>query len=341
MKGLKITGAGKLESFETNDVFDSVSSAKVKITKALLSDHDAAMLANGQAGKEIVPGRFAVGVVSQAGANCFGLEKGNRVYINPDTACGACYNCTNGDDENCSDLRIAGENENGFLRDFAVIPCNNLFVLPDSVSDTDALYIDYISHAVSTFTRLEIKKGDHVVVIGANTFGVILSLLIIYYQAVPILIDSDAEKLAAAKSCGVYYTLSTDSDLIGDVSELTGGRMAERVVYIADCNLNTSIPINLASYAGQVAFAGYGNNRELTLNFSRAMRKQLIVRGVVTGYGNTATSINLIANKAIPLSRFYGEVIRESEAKERLEQMAENFASGKKNPEIIVDFIKF
>lgn len=331
-------GPGKIEAFESNDVFDSVSSAKVKITKLLLGKHEARLL---NSGTQIIPGRYAVGLVSEAGANCFGIEKGDRVYINPDTPCGRCYNCTNDDGAACSDLRSAGENCDGYLRDFAVIPCENLFTLPESVSDNDALYIDYLSHAVSAFSKLEIKKGEHVVVIGASTFGIILSLLIIYYQGVPILIDRDEEKLQQAKNCGVYYTLNTESDLIGDVSELTGGRMAESVVYINDSDLNTSIALNLASYSGQIAFVGLTGSGELMLNVTRAMNKQLLIHGIVSGLGNTATSINLIANKAIPLSRFHGEIVRYDDVPQKLQNMAKNLTSGKAVKEAIVDFIKF
>lgn len=338
MKGLKITGAGKIEAFESNDVFDSVSSAKVKITKLLLGKHEARVL---NSGTPIIPGRYAVGVVSEAGANCFGIEKGDRVYINPDMPCGRCYNCTNDNSEACSDLRSAGENCDGYLRDFAVIPCENLYPLPDSVSDNDALYIDYLSHAVSAFSKLEIEKGEHVVVIGASTFGIILSLLIIYYQGVPILIDRDEEKLQHAKNCGVYYTLNTESDLIGDVSELTGGRMAESVVYINDSDLNTSIALNLASYSGQIAFVGLTSSGELMLNVSRAMNKQLLIHGIVSGIGNTATAINLIANKALPLSRFHGEIVRFDDAAQKLQDMANFISTGKTIKEAIVDFIKF
>lgn len=342
MNGFRTAGAGKLVGFEAGDVFDSASLAKVKITKVLVNNQDAAIIAAGGAGETpVVPGRFAVGVVTETGADCFGLERGNRVYICPDTPCGKCYACASGKSENCSELRVAGENEDGFLRDFAVLPCSNLFVLPDSVTDGDALYIDYLAHAVSALSQLEIKKGDHVVVIGAGTLGIILSCLIIYYQAVPILIDSDEEKLARARSCGIYYTLSTDSDLFGNVAELTGGRMAERVIYIADSGLNTNIALNLARYAGEIAFLGFGGKQNLSVNVNRALTKQLVLRGISTGYGNTATSINLAANKVVPLSKLYGASAEFECAKDKLEEMAQNYMAGKEVGEIIVNFIKY
>ena len=73
--------------------------------------------------------------------------------------------------------------------------------------------------------------GKTVAVIGGGTIGLLLSMLIIYYQGVPILIDGDQKNLDKARLAGIYYNLISDNKLEKEVSELTGAHMAQKVVY--------------------------------------------------------------------------------------------------------------
>ena len=74
--------------------------------------------------------------------------------------------------------------------------------------------------------KIEADKGRHIAVIGATALGMILCQLLIYHQAVPVLIDSDPEKLKKANRAGIYYTLAADETLQSNLSQITGGRMA-------------------------------------------------------------------------------------------------------------------
>jgi len=120
---------------------------------------------------------------------------------------------------------------------------------------------------------------------------------------VPIIIDDSETHLEMAKRSGIYYNLKADAKLEKEVSELTGARMAPKVVYVASCGINTETALRIARANATVAFAGF-NYSNIRVNFSHAMRKQLNFYCITNGYGNTETSINLIANKAINFSNF-------------------------------------
>ena len=59
-----------------------------------------------------------------------------------------------------SNMQIAGEDYDGFLSDFVSVPAEKLFVLPESVSGLDALFIKDISLAIAVVDKLGIQKGD-------------------------------------------------------------------------------------------------------------------------------------------------------------------------------------
>jgi L-gulonate 5-dehydrogenase len=339
MKAWQIKAPNIIEETTRQDNLESVSSSKIKITKALISDNDAfAFIGNDDSKYPVIPGRNAVGIITETGSNCFGIEKNDRVYINPVSNCGECYNCKSGNKNTCIDVQIAGENSEGFLRDFAVLPCSELFNLPDSVTDDNALFIEHIALSIAIIDKLNITKGDHVAVIGASTLGNLLCQLIIYYQGVPILIDKDEANLEVAIKSGIYYTLKNDSSIIKNVSDLTGGRMTEKCVYITDCTLNTKLALNLTSYSGSVAFAGF-NAHKINIDFATAMKKQLTVVGITDGYGQTAAAINILVNKALNFSAFSFATIGYNAIPKTISEKANQIQSGAKTTETIVKLL--
>lgn len=304
MIGLEATQDGKLTKINKAELYDNVDSSKVKIVKTLVTPEDLDTIAGDckDTAYPVIPGRIAIGQISDANANAY-LTKGTRVYVSPIENCGKCPACIEGKFEDCSSLSIAGKNATGFLRDFAVLPNKNLHQLPPSVGDKDALLIDYIAVCLSAIEKLDIKKGEHVAVIGGGVLGTILALLIIYIQAVPILIDNNNENLARSRSVGVYYTFFSDNKVEREVSDRTGARMAQKVVYISDSNINTDLALKLAAHNATIGFVGY-TSPSLKVSFSEAMKKQLRFVCVTNGWGMEEQAINVLANKEIDFSCF-------------------------------------
>ncbi len=301
MKGWVISDEKKLTSLELVDQEVDTLSTKVKITKSLVTLVDVLRYRGEIAGKNVVLGSNSIGVISETAANLFELEKGKRVYIDPYAQCGKCYNCIKGENDECMDIQFAGEDFNGYLSDFALIKNEKLYTIPDSVSDYEALFIDKIALAIKVVDKLNVQKGDYVAIIGANNFGNILSQLLIYYSAVPILITNDQEDYEIAKNSGIYYVLNQEDNWQKEISQITGGRMANKAVYISDCNISASKVFPLASYDADIVFTGvyYKNS---PISFMQAIKKQLDILCVNNGHGNATAAINLLTNKAIKLN---------------------------------------
>ena len=126
------------------------------------------------------------------------------------------------------DFLLCGRTADGYLRDLVNLPPENVTALPDSVSDEKALLLHHVALAKAAADKLGVKKGQHVAVVGANLLGILLCQLLIYQQAAPILIDAEPERLEFAKSCGIYYTMAADENLLNNVANVTGGQAGER-----------------------------------------------------------------------------------------------------------------
>ncbi len=338
MKGWKIVKPLTLEEKELVEKEELTPLTKVKITKALLTLSDVLRYTGDIELNDIVLGSSGIGIVSDTGANLFGLEKGKHVYIDPNRECLECIDCKNGNFANCPNLLIAGEDFDGFLSDFVSVDAGKLFILPDSVPDLEALFIEHISLAISVVDKLGIQAGDYVAIVGANNFGNILAQLLIYYQAVPIVISNNDEDYQIAKDSGIYYVLNQDDNWQKEVLSITSGRMTKSVVYIADCNISAVKAFNLASSNASVAFTGV-SAKSSAIPFTQAIKKQLNIHCINSGFGNTAASINLIANKAINLSHLKLDNAHYSAVPEVLQKMSETLENEGKIYETVIDLV--
>jgi len=336
MKGWQITKPGELTELSTEEIIENSTYSKVKTTKALITLSDVLRYNGEIKSKGVVLGSYGIGFITEPGINLFDIEKGTRVYIEPSANCEECYNCNNNDPQKCSDLQIAGEDFHGFLRDFVQTDSNHLFKLPDSVSDVSALFIEHVSLALKIIDKLNIKKGDHVVILGANNLGNIIAQILIYYQAIPIVLEQDVENIEIAKKSGIYYIFSNKDEWYKEIHNITGGRMAECIIYITDAGLPLKTAFTLAGYNTPIAFTG--TSFEST-NFSTATanKKQLNIMFISSGYGYTASSINLLANDAINFSYMKINSLKYEDVPAYFNELNERFEKGEKIYETVVE----
>lgn len=338
MKGWKFEKENNLIEEEISEPEFLVGAPKIKVTKSLITLADVLRFNGELESENIVLGENGIGIVSEIEANLFDLEKGNHVYVESDRECGECYSCIDGDYRKCSNIKIAGVDYDGFLRDFMSALPEKVFVLPDNVTDEEALYINQISRCIEIIDQLHVKNGDYVVVIGSNNFGNILSQLLIYYSAVPILICNDEDGYKRAKDSGIYYVLKPEDNWQKEVFAITSGRLAEKVVYINESGISVAKAFALSSNCADVAITGVSvKSGSLSLNL--AVKKQLNIKCINNGFKNTASSINLLSNKAIKFNNLKTEKVAYKDIPETFKKLDQAFNKGQAIPEIIVEMV--
>ena len=261
---------------------------KVKMSKVALSATDLSFFQEENKAFSI-PGHSAVAYVSESDSDS-GLQLGARVVVSP-------YLTVK--EHGADTIKTMGVDVDGVLQDFACVPFENVFPLPDGVTDEEAMFTEYIAMGNKVFSEIDCEKGDYVVIVGASTLGLILGQLATYYQCVPILVDMDAEKLELAQKWDIYYTLNpTYDDLERKVEQITGGRMSE-VAIIAGESVPLNTALRLVKNQGQVILSGYVLRAKQPVDTDIILKKQLVMSGVCNGDGEMSSAINLLANKAI------------------------------------------
>ena len=121
------------------------------------------------------PGHELVGVVERTGPGVE-IAPGTRVAVEPILACGACKRCLGGDYNLCRTMTFFGcTTPGGGMADRFVIPADRLLLLPDAMSDLDAVLVEPLSTPVHA---VRLAGGDlsgrTVAILGAGTIGLLV-----------------------------------------------------------------------------------------------------------------------------------------------------------------------
>ena len=331
MSNWVLKGVKTLEDVAESVSITSPTQVKVKVSHLMITDYDA-MLYSGKIKTEypIIPGRAAVGIITEVGENCYGMEKGMRVYFKPTRACGSCLSCLGGKKRDCSTLKMAGRDFNGFLRDFVVCDQSEIAPLPQSVDEFKALCIETIGIAENIYNKLNLSAGQRVAVIGAGFDGNIIAQVLLYHKLIPIVIDQDLAYLERARNCGVYFTCEANDNLTDFIVNTTSGDLCDAVVYCASSRLPLNTALDIAGFGKKVVLCSqteFGSS----LNAGKLFDKNLTVFGINNAFTYTDTVINMLVNNAVNLDFFERETLTSFDPVALLEERVNNMAESKES----------
>ncbi|MBQ2741064.1 MAG: zinc-binding dehydrogenase [Clostridia bacterium] len=323
MKIWQLASPKNLQRSTAPDLKISENTAKVKVMKALLSEADVASYAGSLKTKyPLVLGRYALGQITEAGESSF-MKKGDRVYL-----------AHSFEDELSPDgTQTAGQTVDGYYRDFVLVDENQAYVLPPSVSDEAAFLIDAVALAERVVEEMDLKIGQHILVMGGGLYGNVLCQILIYHRAVPILVDNNQERLSRAKKCGIYYTLPFDETLKENIMKVTGGKCADGAIYLAFNNrIEPSSVFNFLAKNTTATFCSL-LEKPLTVNLENALKNNITVKGITECREHISSAINILANKAVSFSEFPYFTYQEEALPEKMKEYAEILSSGGSLPE--------
>ena len=274
---------------------ESVDDVKVKITKCYVSRKDIFdYMGLTKRETPFTPSTIAVAQITETLQESNYFVKGAKVYLAPMHAVDM--------PDDAQEKGLVPFND-GFLKEFQVIGKDCLHILPATVSESDALYIYHVSLALSVIDALNIKQGDYVAIIGGTTLANVIAQLVMYYKAVPVVIDSNSENLDLAYKTDIYYTLKANKTLEDNVLSITGGRKCPKVVYVTDSDIDLLTITTVASPKATVAVTGFTDCKQ-KVSLAKFFEKQLQVDFIKSGYTNIGAAINLLVQKAVKLDYF-------------------------------------
>ena len=131
-------------------------------------------LINGYYPYQGILGHEFVGEVVEAPGNSHLLDK--RVVGEISIYCGVCEACKAGRTSHCEFRRTLGIHDHpGVFADYLTLPVRNLHLVPDSVSDEQAVFTELLAAALEIQQQVHIQPGMRVLVVGAGRLGMLIA----------------------------------------------------------------------------------------------------------------------------------------------------------------------
>ena len=316
MKSWTITGPEKLTKEESTLKFVE-GTVKVKITRTAVSRTDVAIyLGKDTAKLPLIPCRIAAGLVSEADANSK-HHKGERVLLSPYIG-----------------NKAHGVDCNGFLRDYAIVPEEQLITIPQGISDDEVVFADYVALATSCLAEIKLQAHEYVAIIGTGVFSLVMAQLAAYHRAIPIIIGNSDKGLETARDMGISYCINSEKqDVQERVSDITCGNMTDCTVFECVAGINPQFALSLTGVNGRVCITGFSAYmNKLSVDIRTVLSKKIRVVGVKDGRNTFLAALNLIANKAITVKGL-------ANAKENINDAEEIFAKMASDPDEMHDIL--
>jgi len=181
--------------------------ALVKVTCAGICNTDLEII-NGYMGFTGIPGHEFVGVVEKCGNK---EMVGKRVVSEINIGCGKCDYCRSGLQNHCHERSVLGIiNREGAFADYIALPVDNLHVIPDSVPDVDAVFVEPLAAVFEILRQVYIGPSDRVCVLGDGKLGLLAAQVISMTGCDLTVVGNHRSKLLILDELGIRTELSSE-----------------------------------------------------------------------------------------------------------------------------------
>ena len=195
------------------------------------------------------------------------ITAGDRVIIDPETYCGACFHCRVGQTNLCPSGTLIGRDTNGGFAEYLEVPSSQVFRLPDSIDDRTAPMIQVLTTCLHAQRQVDIFPGDSVVVLGLGVTGQLHLQLAKARGAKVIGVTRSAEKRALAEKLGADVTIPGGDEAIEKVKDATEGRGADLVIETTGVLKSLADSVHMTRFGGKVLMFGIYTVKEGALPF--------------------------------------------------------------------------
>ncbi len=147
---------------------------------------------------------------------------GKRVVGDINCPCNNCELCRRGLRKHCPTRTVLGiSDRDGALGEYLTLPNENLYCVPDQVSDAEAVFAEPLAAACQAFEQTGLKKGEKATVLGDGKLGLLVAKVFAANGEEVTLVGKHRDKIGLVKREGINTRM---------LSELTEEREADVVI---------------------------------------------------------------------------------------------------------------
>ena len=217
MRAVVFEGPGQLEVTEVADPTPDRGDVVVEVAGVGICGTDIHVYEGDYGGARypLVPGHEVSGTVVAVGSSVTSVAVGDRVVVDPTLACGQCERCVNGSYNLCLHWNCFGvARTDGACAEYLVAPAANAYTLPPNVDLHQATMVEPLSCAIRAYDVLPRRLGEHYLIYGAGTMGLLLAQLAPRAGAASVtVVDPNEGRRALAREVGIETVVASATEL--------------------------------------------------------------------------------------------------------------------------------
>lgn len=232
-------------------------------------------------------GHEAAGIIEAIGPDVKNIKPGDKVAIRLLNACGECYYCRSGHENQCVVSFVAHTHEGvlgaGGFAEYMLVSAASVYKLADDIDMNHAALAEPLSCCVHSVRNADIQLGDDVVVIGAGLMGDLHIQLAKLRGARVIATETDPDRLAVAKKMGADIVINPKEENATErIRALTDGRGADVVFCTVAVAEVAQEAVDMAGKLGRIVlYSSFHPDLPLTLSPSKLHSSEKILTGSV------------------------------------------------------------
>ncbi|HET6589445.1 MAG TPA: alcohol dehydrogenase catalytic domain-containing protein [Candidatus Nitrosocosmicus sp.] len=276
-------------------------------------------------------GHEPVGEIEEVGNSIREFKKGDRVFIHHHVPCHICRYCMAGDFTMCDKYQSSNIEPCG-LSEFIFVPEWNILrggvvKIPDSMNYYQASLIEPLACCLRSINKLQINKGDSIVIFGAGPTGLMhLMLCRVFGTSRIVLLDINDFRLEFAKKiCPNVTTINVetvDKEVLPKLIYNAVG--AEGADYSITCTSSPSAFLQAMEFTrrgGGISLFGVPpKETEIGVDLNKIYSKELrVIPSYATSEKEIHQAISLMQNKIVDMEQLITHKFRISESNKALE----------------------
>lgn len=281
MLGAFYTGEKLLEIREVPTPEPGPGEVQIKVDCATIYGTDVHIVAGEYFSRPpVILGHEFSGRVSKLGDGVTSAKLGELVTVEPHKYCRVCKFCKTGREHLCLDKRAYGSYYNGGFAQYAVVPENTVYPVPEEVTPREAALTEVLSCVIRGVDRAGVRTGDIVAILGCSSVGMLFSKLVRRAGAARIVVSEPVEeRRVACLEYGVDTAVHPD-DLANTLDALTGGLGPDVVIECSGVPAVTEQAIAMAGKGSKVLVFGVAPpGKKITIEPNYIFQKELTILG--------------------------------------------------------------
>lgn len=323
MRSIHVTTPGEVDVVEVEDPRPRPGEALLRVRYAGICGSDVQTFRGTQpfASYPRVPGHEFSAEILEINGSSEDLAVGDVVTGVPYFQDGTCYSCRRGLINACERNETMGVHRDGAFQELITMPLERLH-RARGVDPRDLAIVEPFSIGYHAVLRADVAEGERVLVLGAGAIGLLTMIAARTRGAEVWIADVVASRLEVATTLGAAGTVDLAQETVDSaVQAATGGDGFDVVFEATGLPISFLNAIEAAAFGARLVLIGNGT-REVTLNQSALIKKELDVLGSRNSKGVFETLIDLLERGVVDVSPLRTKIVPLTEAKQALEDAA-------------------